>query len=102
MNWFGAMDIGPLIGRMKDQFNQISQSEMERFFVGTRQEASCKEVMEVMVKRIVNKLLHCVIKNVNIVAKEEGVTEAAKMVDSIVRQAEEISSESDKKEDVES
>ena len=42
------------------------------------------------------------IKNVNIVAKEEGVTEAAKMVDSIVRQAEEISSESGKKEDVES
>ncbi|MHC4693301.1 MAG: glutamyl-tRNA reductase [Planctomycetota bacterium] len=102
MDWFGAMDIGPLIGRMKEQFNQISQSEMERFFVGTRQEASCKEVMEVMVKRIVNKLLHCVIKNVNIVAKEEGVTEAAKMVDSIVRQAEEISSESGKKEDVDS
>ncbi|NIP27678.1 MAG: glutamyl-tRNA reductase [Phycisphaerae bacterium] len=102
MDWFGAMEIGPLIGRMKEQFNQISRSEMERFFVGTRQEASCKEVMEVMVKRIVNKLLHCVIKNVNIVAKEEGVTEAAKMVDSIVRQAEEISSESGKKEDMES
>ncbi len=100
MDWFGAMEIGPLIGRMKEQFNQISQSEMERFFVGARQEASCKEVMEVMVKRIVNKLLHCVIKNVNIVAKEEGVTEAAKMVDSIVRQAEEISSESGKKEDI--
>ena len=58
--------------------------------------------MEVMVKRIVNKLLHCVIKNVNIVAKEDGVTEAAKLVDSIVRQAEEISSESEKKEDMES
>jgi glutamyl-tRNA reductase len=102
MDWFGAMEIGPLIGRMKEQFNQISQSEMERFFVGTRQDASCKEVMEVMVKRIVNKLLHCVIKNVNNVAKQEGVTEAAKLVDSIVRQAEEISSESDKKEDIKS
>lgn len=102
MDWFGAMEIGPLIGRMKEQFNQISQSEMERFFVGTRQDASCKEVMEVMVKRIVNKLLHCVIKNVNIVAKEDGVTEAAKLVDSIVRQAEEISSEPGKKEELES
>ncbi len=102
MDWFGAMEIGPLIGRMKEQFNQISRSEMERFFVGTRQDASCKEVMEVMVKRIVNKLLHCVIKNVNNVAKEEGVTEAAKLVDSIVRQAEEISSESEKKEDMKS
>jgi glutamyl-tRNA reductase len=102
MNWFGARDIGPLIGQMKKQFSQISQNEMEKFFVGTRQEASCKEVMEVMVKRIVNKLLHCVIKNVNIVAKEDGVAEAAKLVDSIVRQAEEISSESSKKEDTES
>jgi len=102
MDWFGALEIGPLIGRMKEQFNQISQSEMERFFVGKRQDASCKEVMELMVKRIVNKLLHCVIKKVNTVAKEEGVAEAAKLVDSIVRQAEEISSESEKKEDMES
>jgi len=98
--WFGSKDIGPLIGRMKKQFKQISENEMERFFVGVRQEASCKAVMEDMVNRIVNKLLHCVIKNVNIVAKENGATEAAKMVDSIVRQAEEIISEPGDKEDV--
>jgi len=98
--WFGAKDIGPLIGRMKMQFKQISEIEMERFFVGVRQEASCREVMEDMVNRVVNKLLHCVIKNVNIVARENGATEAAKMVDSIVRQAEEIMSEPGDKEDV--
>ena len=93
MEWFGARDIGPLIGRMKEQFAQIGRNETERFFVGVREEASCKEVMEEMVNRIVNKLLHCVIKNVNIVAKENGATEAAKLVDTIVRQAEEIISE---------
>jgi len=98
--WFGSRDIGPLIGRMKEQFKQISENEMKHFFVGVRQEASCKEVMEDMVNRVVNKLLHCVIKNVNIVAKENGATEAAKLLDSIVRQAEEIISESDGKEDV--
>src|SRR4030043_113992 len=92
--WFGSRDLGPLIGRMKQQFRQIGENEMERFFVGVRQEASCREVMEDMVNRVVNKLLHCVIKNVNIVAKENGGTEAAKMVGSIVRQAEEIMSES--------
>jgi glutamyl-tRNA reductase len=85
---------------MKEQFKQISENEMERFFVGARQDASCREVMEDMVNRVVNKLLHCVIKNVNIVAKENGATEAAKMVDSIVRQAEEIMSEPGGKEDV--
>ncbi|TKJ36611.1 MAG: glutamyl-tRNA reductase [Planctomycetes bacterium B3_Pla] len=91
--WFGAKDIGPLIGRMKEQFAQIGRNEMDRFFVGTREEASCKEVMEEMVNRVVNKLLHCVIKNVNIVAKEDGATEAARLVDTIVKQAEEITSE---------
>jgi glutamyl-tRNA reductase len=55
--------------------------------------------MEDMVNRVVNKLLHCVIKNVNLVAKENGATEAAKLVDSIVRQAEEIMSEPGSKED---
>jgi glutamyl-tRNA reductase len=97
--WFGSKDIGPLIGRMKKQFKQIGKNEIERFFVEGRQDASRREVMEAMVNRVVNKLLHCVIKNVNIVAKENGATEAAKMVDSIVRQAEEIMSEPGGKED---
>ncbi len=92
MDWYGAKDIGPLIGQMKEQFAQIGKNEMDRFFVGVREEASCKEVMEEMVNRVVNKLLHCVIKNVNNVARENGPTEAAKLVDTIVRQAEEIAS----------
>ena len=100
IEWFGSKDIGPLIGRMKEQFKQIGENEMERFFVGIRQEAPCKEVLEDMVNRVVNKLLHCVIKNVNIVARENGATEAAKLLDTIVRQAEEIISESDSKEDL--
>ncbi len=97
--WFGSKDIGPLIGRMKKQFKQIGENEIERFFVEGRQDASYREVVEAMVNRVVNKLLHCVIKNVNIVARENGATEAAKMVDSIVRQAEEIMSEPGGKED---
>jgi glutamyl-tRNA reductase len=95
MEWFKARDIGPLIGQMKQMFEQISRQELERFFVGVREEASCRPVMEPMVKRIVNRLLHCVIKNVNVVAKEHGPAEAAKLVDTIVEQAEEIKSEID-------
>jgi len=95
MEWFGAKDIGPLIGRMKEQFAQIGKNELERFFVGARQEASCREVMEAMVGRVINKLLHCVIKNADMVAKENGAAEAARLLDTIVRQAEQISSESD-------
>ena len=105
MEWFGAKDIGPLIGRMKEQFAQIGKNELERFFVGARQEASCRKVMEAMVGRVINKLLHCVIKNADMVAKENGAAEAARLLDTIVRQAEQISSESDnndKKEDAQS
>ena len=99
MDWFSARDIGPLIGQMKEKFAQISKNEIEGFFVGSRQDASCKDVMEAMVNRVVNKLLHCVIKNVNTIAKENGANEAAKLVDSIVRQAEKISPEPESKED---
>ena len=102
MDWLGAMDIGPLIGHMKEQFVRISQNELEQFFVGTRQEASCKETLEIMVNRVVNKLLHCVIKNVNTIAKENGANEAARYVGSIVQHAEQISSELNKKEDEQS
>ena len=99
MDWLGTKDIGPLIGQMKEQFARISQNELEQFFVGTRHEASCKETLEIMVNRVVNKLLHCVIKNVNTIAKENGATEAARYVGSIVQHAEQISSELNKKED---
>jgi len=102
MDWFGARDIGPMIGQMKKKFQQISQNELERFFVGVRKNADCKEVLETMVNRVVNKLLHCVIKNIDTVAKENGTAEAAKLVDSIVRRAEEISSDSADKEDIKS
>ncbi|MEJ2704503.1 MAG: glutamyl-tRNA reductase, partial [Sedimentisphaerales bacterium] len=46
IDWFGARDLGPMIGRMKEQFSQISRNEMERFFVGIREDACCKEVLE--------------------------------------------------------
>ena len=99
MDWFGARDIGPLIGRMREKFAQISQAELERFFVGSREDAACRDVMEPMVRRIVNRLLHCVIKNVDVVAKKHGAGEAAKLLDSIVKHAEEISTETPNKGD---
>ena len=97
MDWLHAREIGPLIGQLEEKFIQISQNEMERFFVGVRQDASCREFLEVMVNRIVNKLLHCVIKNVDTIAKENSPNEAAKLVNSFVKQAEAIASETDDK-----
>ena len=102
MDWFRARDMGPLIGQMRQSFAQISRKETERFFAGARQDASCRQVAESMVKRIVNRLLHCVIKNVDIVARKHGSGEAAKLVNGIVKQAEKISSEPGNNEDTSS
>ncbi len=93
MDWFGARDIGPLIGQMREKLAQISQEELERFLIGFEQESSYKRKTKLMVDRIMNKLLHCVIKNIGIVAKKHGSKEAAKLVESIVEQAESTSSE---------
>ena len=93
IQWLLTREIGPLIGKLSEQFSQISQAEMDRFFVGIRHEASCRDVLEMTVNRIVNKLLHCVIENVNTVAKEASPLEAEKLIDRIVKHAEAITSE---------
>lgn len=97
MDWFKAKDIGPLIGQMKKEFERISLDERAKFFAGLNCEVSCKESMDMMVNRLMNKLVHCVIGNVNMVAKEDGPAEAAKFVHTLVQQARQISSDADAK-----
>jgi len=99
MDWFSLRDVGPLVGQMKESFDRISHNEMNRFFAGKREEASCREIMEAMVTRVVHKLLHCVITNVNMVGKEHGPDAAAKLVSNIANHAEEIANESNNKSD---
>jgi glutamyl-tRNA reductase len=90
MDWFNARDIGRLIGQMQKKFTKISRDELERFFTTGKRDADCRDEMEVMVERVVNKLFHCVVKNINTVAKEHGPGEAVKLADNIVRNAEQI------------
>jgi len=90
MDWFEIRDIGPLIGQLKESFDRIKRNELERLFAGNRRDTGCKEAVDATAGRIVSKMLHCVIRNINIVAKEQGAAEAAKLVGGIVRNAEEI------------
>ncbi|MDD5458035.1 MAG: glutamyl-tRNA reductase [Phycisphaerae bacterium] len=62
MDWLGTRNIGPAIGEMKNVFAQISRREIDNFFVGTRENASCRAAMEAMTSKVVNRVLHCVIK----------------------------------------
>jgi glutamyl-tRNA reductase len=94
MEWFNNRDIGPLLGQMKELFEQISKNEMESFFVGVKHGAGCglhcKEEAAAMLSKVVNRLLHCVISNVKATAKERGASEAMKVASHIVQEAEQI------------
>jgi glutamyl-tRNA reductase len=90
MEWFAKRDLGPLIGRMKLAFETIQKSEMEKFFAGEREQAGCKDVMDATVSRVVNKLLHCVIQNIDTVATQQGPGDAVRLAESILAHAESV------------
>ncbi len=97
LDWLSAKDLGPLIGQMKEKLGSISPKELEQFVAKTGQKVSSEDSAEPTTDRTANKLLHRVIKNVNVVAKKQGPSEAAKLVDSIVHQAEELSGQTDRR-----
>ena len=90
MEWFSSRELGPIIGQMKDLFEQISKKEMEGFFVGVRHDAHCREEVGAMLGKIVNRFMHCIIGNVKETAKERGVAEAMKLANYMVNQAEQV------------
>jgi glutamyl-tRNA reductase len=97
MDWFLTRNVGPVIGQIKEAFEQISEIEMEKFFVGPRQGARCKELMDASLGRVVNKLCHCVIKNIDILSREHGAEEARKFAQNILENAKHIISEDSRK-----
>jgi glutamyl-tRNA reductase len=96
MDWFMTRDVGPLIGQIKEAFEQISEKEMKKFFVGPRRNADCKKAMDVSIERIVNKLCHCVINNIDLLSKKHGSEEAQKFAQNILANAKNIISDEKK------
>lgn len=96
MDWFMTRDVGPLIGQIKEAFEQISEKEMKKFFVGPRRNADCKKAMDVSIERIVNKLCHCVINNIDLLSKKNGSEEAQKFAQNILANAKNIISDEKK------
>lgn len=90
MEWFEVRDLGPQIGQLKEAFARISQKELNRFFVGAREEAHCRHTLEPMVQRVTNKILFCLVKHINTTAKEKGTREAARIVEQLKSQADQI------------
>ncbi|MDH4203207.1 MAG: glutamyl-tRNA reductase [Phycisphaerae bacterium] len=97
MDWFMTRDVTPLFGQIKSAFEKIRETEMENFFVGPRQDACCRELMEASMNRIINKLCHCVIKNIDTISKEHSLEEAEQLARNILADAQKILSEDKKK-----
>lgn len=93
MDWFATRDVGPLVGKIRNAFEEIREIEMDKFFVGPRRDAHCKELMDSSMARVVNKLCHCVINNIDLLSKEHGSEEAEKFAQSILANAQDIISD---------
>jgi hypothetical protein len=63
---------------------------MEKFFAGQREHACCKDEMDTTVSRVVNKLLHCVIQNIDTVASQQSPGDAVRLAESILAHAESV------------
>ena len=85
MDWFGVMDIGPLIGKLRGRFQQISQAELERLFAGEcGLQTTQREKVELAVHRILGRLLHRLIHSTYTVAKTHGTDTAIDLVEKII------------------
>ena len=85
MDWFGVMDIGPLIGTLRKKFHNLSGAELERFLAAESNITTMqKQKMEAAVDRIVDKLLHRLINSFYAVAREYGPKEASHLIKSII------------------
>jgi glutamyl-tRNA reductase len=88
MHWFELRGVGPLLGEIQEAFDRIRDAELQKFFSGLRCEASCRDQMEASVRGVVNKLLHCVVKNIVNLAQEQGPTQAEQLARGILSRAE--------------
>lgn len=85
MGWFALSEVGPLIGKLRQKFQQISRTELDRFLAGEKQMSTLqRQKTEAAVDRIVNKLIHRFINNFHTIAKTYGPEEATHLIESII------------------
>ena len=89
MDWFGVMDIGPLIGKLRDRFHELSRGEMERFLAGEKDLTPIqRQKMEAMTSRIVNKIIHRLIDTFHTIARTQGMENANQLIEDLIEHPE--------------
>lgn len=97
MEWFEMRDVGPVIGQIKDAFERIMDLELNRVFSGDRQKADRRETFEASMVRVVNKLCHCMISNIDAFSREFGAEKAAEFAHNMLADARRIIAEDETK-----
>lgn len=86
MEWLDVMDLGPLLGQVKDKFHDISQKELIRFMASqTEMSEEVKQKIEKLINRMVNKQMHCLIHNLDEMARENNSAGALDLVNRILQ-----------------
>ncbi len=76
--WYLSLDITPTIQQLRDQFETIRQGEVEKHL--HRFPAESQEEVELLTKRIVNKILHTPMVNLRTPAPEQSRGETQRKV----------------------
>ncbi|MBL7215840.1 MAG: glutamyl-tRNA reductase [Phycisphaerae bacterium] len=89
-DWFLMRDVGPLIGQIKDAFEQIYEIQKKNFLTKTQRKIDDEERMNISKGRVINKICHRVVNNINVLSKEHGPEEAEKFARSLLADARQI------------
>lgn len=73
-NWYKSLDVTPTIQELREQFEQIRASEVSKHIGSVPPEA--REAVEMMTKRIVNKILHTPMVNLRSGDNDSSGTDA--------------------------
>jgi glutamyl-tRNA reductase len=86
MEWLDVKDLGPLLGQMKDKFREISQKELANFMDRhAEMPEESKRKIEKLINRMVNKQMHCLIHNLDEMARENNPAGALDLVNRIIQ-----------------
>ena len=94
MDWFEIMDIGPLLGRMKETFQEVCQKELAEFFASdTNWTPEAKRKITRLTNRLMNKQLHSLIQGLNQMARRQDSREVTELIQQIIHHAEDDDSQ---------
>jgi len=94
MDWFDIMDIGPLLGQMKEKFHDVCQKELADFFAAdTSWSPEAKRKITRLTNRLMNKQLHSLIQSLNQMARRQDSREVTELIHQIIRHAEDTNSQ---------